>query len=112
MKMTTLSIFFSFLCLLSSPSYSMETKGTLPDIYETEEGLVIETESHSHDKAIFTAAAVLVARCVAHPACRATAASSGQYILRYVGGTVAGGLTWDWANKELCGGSCYDLIFE
>ena len=93
---------------LSKPS--SELKSTPFWAIELEEGLLITQEDDTQE-AIFTASALLVARCASHPACRTVAVEGGKTLLSFAASTAAGGLSWDWANKNLCGGSCYDSIF-
>ena len=93
-----------------SVSKSKADSAELPfKVVETEEGLLIE-EDESPMEAVFTASALLVARCAAHPACRIAVVEGGKTVLKFAASTAAGGMTWDWANKNLCDGSCYDLI--
>ena len=97
-------------CGTQEALYNVQTKKSLLpyNIVETEDGLLI-TEGENPDEAIFTASALLIARCASHPACRGVIAEGGKTILKFAVSTAASGMTWDWANKHLCNGSCYDF---
>ena len=61
-------------------------------------------------EALITVPLILSLRCAAHPACRSVAIKGGRVVAKVATG--AGGyFSTEWAERNLCDGSCYDYVF-
>lgn len=67
-------------------------------------------EPEGPKNALFTVPFILALRCAAHPACRSLAIRGGKVVAK-VGYGAAAYFSSEWAERNLCNGSCYEYVF-